>query len=339
MLKLGNKIDFYATHIQYFHHIYPVWQKLPASLKNKFYIYPQLLQRLQEENYQIPEAISSEFLPFSEDNHLIYCASHTNLKEVREYGRKVIYTEHGMGQSFTGISHQSYIGGERAGVVAIFVPGPKQAEKQINAYPTIPVYQVGVPKLDKYHQQDLSNSNDPNTVCISFHWECRVLPETKSAFRHYRGALPELGRSEEFTLLGHGHPNNAAKFSRYYNHNNIEYLKNFSDVIDRASLYVCDSSSTIYEWLSLGRDVVLLNIPQYRRDVEHGMRFWEHADMGVNVDNKRELKDKILEALARRGEFDKRRQEILQEVFATTDGNAAQLAADAIQETVARWAD
>ena len=337
----SQRIDFYATHIQYLDHILPVWEKLPERNKGNFYVSYKLHKYLEKKDIEIEN--QNPIINLNSENNaerLMYCASHINLQNARErYGRKVIYTEHGVGQSYSGIKHKSYIGGERARVVAIFVPGEKQAAQQEYYYPTIPVYPIGVPKLDKYHAAKKKPKNE-NTVCVSFHWDCQLLPETRSAFIYYKSALAQLAKMDkEYNLVGHGHPNQKSRFEKFYQSIGIPFIDNFFDVIDEASLYVCDSSSTIYEWISLERNVVLLNAPFYRRDVEHGMRFWEHADMGINCNKKKELNDSIIEALNRPNDFDERRKEIVSDVFATTDGNASQLAADAIVEIIEKWAD
>ena len=109
----------------------------------------------------------------------------------------------------------------------------------------------------------------------------------------------------------------------------IEHVATFDEVCRRADVYVCDNSSTIFEFASTGRPVVLLNSPQYRKRIHHGLRFWDAASVGVQVDTAAELPDAIQRALHE--DHSAEREAALDIVYAyRTD--AAQRAADAIME-------
>lgn len=326
------KVDFISEASHYFAHQLPIWKALPAAARGDYYTRKPLIPEL--EAYGV-EAKSFEDLEQSTNKRLILASSFGDLRNARTRGRKVIMTEHGAGQSYEGSENGSYIGSpDRAGVVAVLTPGQKQADKQLDTHPTIPVFPVGVPKLDPLHQAKKPPA-EPGTIAISFHWDCRVVQETRSAFRFYRRVLGQI--AEQYPIIGHGHPRDWKKYEQFWRGLKVEPVEDFAEVIERAEVYVCDNSSTIYEWASLDRPVVVLNAPIYRRHIEHGMRFWEHADIGIQANRPQDLAPAIEQALKDPSEVARRRRAIVKETYATTDGNAAQKAAEAVLLTIERW--
>lgn len=55
-------------------------------------------------------------------------------------------------------------------------------------------------------------------------------------------------------------------------------------------------NSTLYEWAALDRPVVVMNSQFWRRDVDHGKRFWEWADVGEQIMAGAQLADALLRA-------------------------------------------
>jgi hypothetical protein len=171
--------------------------------------------------------------------------------------------------------------------------------------------------------------SEPETVAVSFHWNLMHTPEAGSAFHWFRGAVAELAQT--FRVIGHRHPMNH-DLPGFYRRNGIELVDDFAEVCRRASVYVCDNSSTLFEFASTGRPVVVMNSPRYRRNVSHGGRFWDWADVGVQVDDPDCLEDMVTLARADLPEAVERREAVLDEVYAYRSGGAAR-AADAI----VRW--
>jgi CDP-glycerol glycerophosphotransferase (TagB/SpsB family) len=118
---------------------------------------------------------------------------------------------------------------------------------------------------------------------------------------------------------------------QYYGQVGIRFVPEFDDIVRQADVYVCDNSSTLFEFATLDRPVVVLNAPWYRRDVNHGLRFWEYADIGVQVDSPDDLIAGIAEALNDSPARQARRREIVNELYPFL-GHAAQHAATQLVE-------
>jgi hypothetical protein len=174
-------------------------------------------------------------------------------------------------------------------------------------------------------------------VAVTFHWDCPLVPETLSALRHYDRHLPLLvqwARSEGVDLLGHAHPRMWGRLSERWRHLGVAPTREFGTVLDQADVLVFDNTSAGFEFASCDRPVVVLNAPWYRRDVDHGGRFWRWADVGVQVDEGRDLIAAIEQALDEPSDVAENRRRIVGEVYAHTDGRAAERAADAIAKVL-----
>lgn len=134
------------------------------------------------------------------------------------------------------------------------------------------------------------------TVAVSFHFDCAICPETRSAWRYYDPHLPRLVRDPRFRVVGHGHPRLWPTIRRRWAELGVEQWPDVDRVLSEADLLVVDNSSVAFETAAIGMPVVLLNLPSYRREVEHGGRFWS-APPGVQVDHPSELADAIACAL------------------------------------------
>jgi UDP-N-acetylglucosamine:LPS N-acetylglucosamine transferase len=144
---------------------------------------------------------------------------------------------------------------------------------------------------------------------------------------HYLRVLPDLART--YRVIGHGHPKGdwPARLQRIYRRAGInEYVPDFDEVCRRADLYVCDNSSTLFEFAATGRPVLVLNHPDYRRHVEHGLRFWRAATVGIQVDQPHELLAAVARALEDPPEVRAAREAALDVVYAHRQGAAARAA-------------
>lgn len=191
----------------------------------------------------------------------------------------------------------------------------------------------GSPWLDRHHGHVVDPAN--RTVAISFHWDCRTAPETRSALFHYRHVLPEL--AERFDLIGHSHPQSDIRRAAriVYDSAGIEFVPSFDEVVERARVYVIDVSSTAYEAAAVGLNVISMNLPTYRRTANVPPRFWDYVP-GPQVDRPEDLGDMIQAVLddPSIGVEDARRA--VDYCYPIRDGHAAERAAAALMEWVER---
>lgn len=329
-------IDVLARESHHADHLYPTWLALPDRLRGTFFVHPRMLEVACAAGV---EAVSVE--EASNPGPLTLVASYRDLKWARGLGRRVIYSEHGAGQSYVKPDGQpvgsgSYIGAlDRAGVVATLVPGRLAAARHAAVHPAIPAYSVGCPKLDRWHGGKPAKRERP-VVAISFHWACKICPETKGAFNHYRQALPKLAK--RFDMIGHAHPRAlSAQMRRQYERAGIELVESFDEVIERANVYCIDNSSTMYEWAALDRRCVVLNAPWFRKKVEHGLRFWSHADVGPMASGPRDIAEAIERSIEDPPQVAERRREIVRDVYSAVDGKAAKRAAAVVKDLAKEW--
>ena len=328
--KVGKEIDFLATQPHYLDHIASVYLalgKTKPEQQGKIFLPAELFPRAKKLGIARPRVLNDAKKQGL--RNITYTSAYGDMKFSRNQGRPTILTEHGCGQSFLGVRSQSYLNSpDRAGVIAIFTPSTYPARFVRETHPAIPVYRIGVPKLDHRHLDKSVPREARGVVAFSWHWDSKVAPETRTALRHYRSALPEIAKKHP--VLGHAHPLIARQLRNLYAKYNIEFIQDFDELIDRAELYVCDASSTIMEWASLDRPVICLNAPWYRRDVEHGMLFWSHRDVGIQVDHSRDLEGAIRQALVDPPEIRERRAKIIRDIYGKTDGKASDRAVRAL---------
>ncbi|MFA6158880.1 MAG: CDP-glycerol glycerophosphotransferase family protein [Candidatus Paceibacterota bacterium] len=258
--------------------------------------------------------------------------SYGDLKQVSQLGKKAVFGEHGVGMYYN-TEHPSYAGSgeDRDCVVLRLSPNENHAAKE-RATLDCPVEVVGVPKMDKWAnaRPKMPMRARRATIAISFHWDCLVCPETRSSFLHYKSAL--LALRSKYRVIGHGHPRIIERMRSIYKAYGIVIEEDFEEVMRKADVYICDNSSTIFEFAFQGKPVVLLNCPSYRKDVEHpgNPRFWKHAGIGPQVDRPEDLVGTVDRLLQSYREYLPKMAEATREIFTFTDGRCAERAAAAI---------
>jgi hypothetical protein len=270
-----DKVDFFAGERHFVDHLLPVYMALPEEVRGEFIIGSKPVN----------------------PGRLTVVSAFGDYKKV---DGPVIYIEHGVGFSF-GNGHTSYAGSPQRDKVVLFLEVNEQTQRLNTAtFPETKSVLVGSPKLDAWVARGPKPVVGKPNVAFSFHWDCRVVPETRSAFPIYKDELGRLLRFPNklsWTPLGHGHPRLWPTLEKFWRSCRVERVKEFNDVVTVADVYVADATSTLYEFAALDRPVVVLNAPFYRRNVNHGLRFWDHVP-GIQVDHPRDLQDAINDAIS-----------------------------------------
>lgn len=329
------QIDFFARRTHFIDHVLPVWRQLESE-RGSFFVPDAIADYARKRGVDVvalkARGSGLDVKPPRSENAMLVC-SYGDLAVAHRADpkRKFIFMEHGVGITYGG--HPGYAGGKgmRKKVSLFLAPNEIVRAKTEKALPGVEQVVIGTPKLDQFQVQSY-RLHEPPVVCVSFHWDgSRIQPEAGNAFGHFRRVLPELARWDGFKLIGHGHPRAMDTFSKEYKKLGIEVERDFDEVMERADVYVCDNSSTIYEFLVTRKPVVLMNAPQYRRHVHWGIRFWNFTDIGPMIDQPDDLLVGILVALKRSSYWAARRAMAVDELFPYL-GCSAKRAAEALRE-------
>ena len=336
-MKISHKIDFLTCQRHNFHHLLPIWNKIPKDIRGNFYV---LLSIDDKSCYSYQDAHllfydSTIFLikEINSRNGILVTSSFYD-DIIPNITRPMCFLAHGSGQTYKGqflhlIARKNYI--------LDLVPNQYMASSFKDRYTNNEIKVIGCPKLDVWHTNFTKPQNSKPIIAISFHFDRDTVPETRSAWPYFKPAIAQIAQDERWKILGHGHPRIFDELAPYYTDLGIEPVKEFDEVMSRANLYICDNSSTIYEFASTDRPVVVLNAPWFRRDVLHGLRFWQLSSVGTNCDSPGLLITAISQALEDTpAQREKRRKAVLG-AYAYTDGKASQRAADEIISHAEKW--
>lgn len=312
------KIDVLASEPHYLEHMLPIFDALPDRLKGT--IHPL---RFPESTLRPPMGRAA------------MVAGWQDVVGLRGQC-PMIYVEHGAGQSYADVGfHPSYSrsGGVRhQGVIGFISPSHDVAKRWLSA----PAKAVGCPKMDSW--LGTPPPKQP-AVCFAWHWECEVVPEARSAWPHYRarmGQIIGLYSAMGFQVYVHEHPKWRGRLiDEWSNDHDVPVLQYASEVFEKASILFVDNSSLATEFMLLNRPVVFMNAPWYRRDVQHGGRFWDWVAGHVMVNGPDDLLamnpwDLVheVDATAAACEMTTR------QVYAFRDGTSSQRAANFITEVL-----
>lgn len=270
-------------------------------------------------------------------NDYVCVFSYGDLRQVDMLGKKIIFADHGVGMFYNN-EHPSYAGSlkHRENVILRLSPNEIHASRERQIL-KCPVEIIGIPKLDKFANKHWRIKKFQPTVAVSFHWDCFVNPETRSSWKYYENILPLL--KDTFHVYGHAHPRISRLMQSVYRKYGIVYKEDFDEIMRKADVYICDNSSTIFEWCITEKPIVLINSPFYRRNVEHigNPRFWKYSDISPTVNKPSELIPAIQDAIKNHNAYLPRIKEAKSEVLYITDGTATQKAIEIIKKHICHY--
>jgi len=326
---MTEPIDMLAGEVHFVDHLAAVWNALPEESRGVFAVRePAVAAKLirRAATHGIGAVVG---LP-SSDRPILTAAAGDLSAAVKARRTRLALMEHGAGQSYGGramaAKHPSYAGGDDRPASLFLHPGQHPAARDRVRYPGARIEVVGSPFLDTLPPRE---AGPGPVIAIAFHFDALIAPEAQPALPYYREALAELAK--RYTVLGHGHPRVIDRLASMYERMGIELVRDFRDVCRRADLFIADNTSAMFAFAATGRPVVVLNAPIYSRTVHHGLRFWEAASVGVQVDHQSRLGGAVDQALEDRPEQREARERALELVYAYRTG-AARRAADVLMD-------
>lgn len=274
-------VDFYATREWYVDHLAPIWKALPDHQRGTFYVAPRETMAERLRSYGIRGEFGQPRLPARP----VVVAGGNELAGLR----RPILVEHGAGQTYRDVSHESWAGGPGRDRCLLFVvPNGTAAAANLDRYPHTPNV-IASPRVEAL-QKILPGG--PGRVVFGRHWDSYLCPELQSAWPHYFGTIRDYCREFPERAALHFHPRAADVGRTLAAEWGVPYYDRFEKVIHGAHVFVIDNSSSGYEAAACGISVLWYNSPDWRRRVEHGLRFWS-LPANVQVDTPDELRFRL----------------------------------------------
>lgn len=260
------RVHAYHSLAHYGDHLHEIWRHLPSEIRGEF--------------------VQTRFIPKADDPaDVIMVAGFGDIKLARQ--RRVVFVEHGAGQRYVDLPEKAdpYYGGPYPPNVIAYL-GPRQSCVDSTG---LPGFAMGAPICDPYEL-----FGEEKVCAFTWHWKARrVCPEADSALNYYVDWLPTIVKelqADGWEVLGHRHPRLTSAMGMWRKLGIVEVTAEI--VRRRASLLFSDNTSLAYEMAYTLRNNIVLNAPWYRRDVEHGLRFWDNPP-GAMFDSSEDLLDNI----------------------------------------------
>lgn len=334
-------IDVLASFPHYADHLAPIWRALPDQLRGRWFAGSRESWRHAAALDLRPEGrLVRSPRPEWRGDAAVLVAGWSDLKIA---GRaRVAFLEHGSGQTYAEVGDfaKFYSGGTKRERVGLFLcPNETVAAANRAAYPDATVAVVGCPHLAVLDAaRRATERTDPPTVAVTFHHDSPTpVPEAGTAWFDYAERMADVVASvPEVRWLGHAHPRMWRKIAPWWEAMGVEVERSWPAVAARADLLAFDNTSAGFEAAALGIPVVVLNARAWRRDVDHGLRFWTYADVGLQVDDPAQLACAIRETLLLDPQRD-RRAEVARAVYPVAADVAPMVAAEAVERWLRSW--
>jgi hypothetical protein len=311
------RIWAWASQPHYVAHIAPIWNALPPERRAGFHVASHAAAR----RCGTISGPVQRGLPRAQPDDLVLVGSGC---EIPVTGGRPVLVEHGAGQSYVGVEHCSWSGGPDRDRAALFlVPNEIAAARNRARYPQIPNAVIGSPHVETLRRLPTEIVYD---LVISRHWDSTLCPELGSAWYEFEPAVAKFAAAWPGRVALHAHPRAVADGRHDALRLGLPFIETFEEVVRTAACFAVDNSSTLYEFAALDRPVVVLNSDRYRLDVEHGLRFWSHADIGLQA-SPDTFAGPVLAALRDPPRVAALRRSIAASVFPYIDGAAERAAA------------
>ena len=326
------RVDCAAIEPHYLDHLCPIFLALPEHVRGEFYVARELLPHAAHLGVyaNARRMVTGRPIVVASEADMAQPPRRTKLDAAKQ--GPVIFVEHGVGQTYSDNPlNPAHPGGMGRDSVALFLDTNQRCQDlNLAAYPGARSVIIGAPKLDRWWNTAPAPSDEPPLVVASFHWAAPTSVEAHGAFDFYRDAIVRAHahgqRSGRYRLAVHCHPRTRRIVAKWCELHAIPFMLDFSDVLAEAHAYVVDTSSTLWEFAATGRPVGALNCSMYRRDVHHGLRWWD-AVPGPQLDEPDDLDAFLEQVLADVDPWPRHRQAVLDEVYPVQQGAAAVAAA------------
>jgi hypothetical protein len=324
-------VDCFISMPHYWRTIRPVWEALPAAERGTVWA-----------TFERPAQVLGCYearrgVPRGPGNPVITAGG----ADARQVGNERLHfhMNHGVGQTYYGdrahpIDSHGYIGGRDLDRIDVFLcVNEREAAAWTRAYPDAATVIIGTPALDAYRPK--AQRASPPTVLVTFHWDCRMIAEAGTAWPEWRRSIAEyVASGPDVHLLGHEHPRWAGQLLRWWESIGVDTVDDVDIGLTVADALIGDNTSILYEAAALDLPVGCLNAERWRRDVNHGLRFWSHVPGVDHWPSESTFAEVVDITLADGPQSRARRRQAVQYVWGSWfDGRAAERAVQAIGVT------